>query len=127
MAPSVGGFHPENIPSIVTSLRNDGTAASFCLGTADRPLSGKECVIYAVQFPDGATWAVRVKGRGEEERGEQRAKRGEVEQVGREGKKGERGQVLYNSKNSTKTFNSASLSSGSMKNTAKCDKEIRIA
>lgn len=60
MAPSVEGFHPENIPSIVTGLRNDGTAASFCLGTADRPLSGKECVIYAVQFPDAATWAVRV-------------------------------------------------------------------
>jgi serine/threonine protein kinase len=59
MAPSVEGFHPENIPSIVTGLRNDGTAASFCLGT-DHTLSGKECVIYAVQFPDAATWAVRV-------------------------------------------------------------------
>ncbi|PMD54947.1 uncharacterized protein K444DRAFT_596730 [Hyaloscypha bicolor E] len=60
MAPFVEGFHPGNIPSIVTGLRNDGTAASFCLGTADRPLAGKECVIYAVQFPDAATWAVRI-------------------------------------------------------------------
>lgn len=60
MAPSVAGFHPENIPSTVTGLRNDGTAASFYLGTADRPLSGKQCVVYAVRFPDAATWAVRV-------------------------------------------------------------------
>jgi hypothetical protein len=60
MAPSTEGFHPENIPSIVTDLRNDGTTASFCLGTADRPLSGKQCVIYVVRFPDAATWAVRV-------------------------------------------------------------------
>jgi hypothetical protein len=60
MAPSVEGFHAENIPSVVTGLRTDGTEASFCLGTADHPLSGKQCLIYAVQFPDGATWAVRV-------------------------------------------------------------------
>lgn len=60
MAPFVEGFHLKNILSIVTSLQNDGTAASFCLDTADRPLSGKECVIYAVQFPDSATWAVCV-------------------------------------------------------------------
>ncbi|KAH0542351.1 hypothetical protein FGG08_003289 [Glutinoglossum americanum] len=60
MAPSIKGFHPENIPGIVSDLRLNGTMASFCFGTADRPLSGKQCLIYAVQFPDGATWAVRV-------------------------------------------------------------------
>jgi hypothetical protein len=48
MAPFVEAFYPENISSIVTGLWNNGTAASFCLGTADRPPSGKECVIYAV-------------------------------------------------------------------------------
>jgi len=36
----VEGFHPEKIPSVVTSLGNDGTAASFCLSTATRPLFG---------------------------------------------------------------------------------------
>jgi hypothetical protein len=65
MAPSINSiclnsFRPENIPSLVTNLRNDGSTASFCLGTADRPFSGKQCLIYTVQFPDGATWAVRV-------------------------------------------------------------------
>lgn len=54
------GFHPENILSVVTGLRSDGTAASFCLGTADHPLSGKQCFIYVVRFPDGAMWAVRI-------------------------------------------------------------------
>jgi hypothetical protein len=60
MVPSVEGFHTENIPSVVTGLRTDGTEVSFCLGTADHPLSGKQCLIYAVQFSDGATWAVCV-------------------------------------------------------------------
>jgi hypothetical protein len=60
MAPSIKDFHPENIPGIVSNLRLNGTTASFCFGTADRPLSGKQCLVYAVQFPDGATWAVRV-------------------------------------------------------------------
>ena len=33
---------------------------SLVHGTADRPFSGKQCVIYAVQYPDGSTWAVRI-------------------------------------------------------------------
>lgn len=62
MAPSINieGFHPENIPSIATALRNDGTTASFCFDSADHVLSGKQCNNYAVQFPDATTWAVRV-------------------------------------------------------------------
>lgn len=60
MAPSVNSFHPENILELVKSLRSDAATASFCFGTADRPLSGKQCFIYVVRFPTGDTWAVRV-------------------------------------------------------------------
>jgi hypothetical protein len=56
-----GGFPSrEYILSIITSLRNDGTAASLCLGTAKCTLSGEQCLLYVVRFPDGAMWAVRI-------------------------------------------------------------------
>lgn len=45
----------------VADLHGNGQAKpSLVHGTADRPFSGKQCVIYAVQYPDGTTCAVRV-------------------------------------------------------------------
>ncbi|KAI9861267.1 MAG: hypothetical protein M1813_005440 [Trichoglossum hirsutum] len=60
MASSIKGFHPENTPGILSNLRLNGTTASFCFDTADRPPESGQCLISAVRFPDGATWAVRV-------------------------------------------------------------------
>lgn len=60
MALSVKTFNSDSILNIVDSLRADGTSASFCFNTAEHPLSGKQCLIYAVKFPDDATWAVRI-------------------------------------------------------------------
>jgi hypothetical protein len=48
-----------NVLKIVNSLHNDGQA-SFRFGTAQTPLSGKQCLVYAVTFPDEITWAVRI-------------------------------------------------------------------
>jgi len=41
-------------------LRADGSTPSFRHGTATNPLSGKQCVIYALDFPNGGSWAVRI-------------------------------------------------------------------
>lgn len=60
MTPTNKIFHPENILDLVNNLRSDGAAASFCFGTAESPLSGKQCLIYVVRFPNSATWGVRV-------------------------------------------------------------------
>jgi hypothetical protein len=58
--PYVECFHLENILSAVTSLRNEGTTASSSPGTANRLLSGEQCLICVVRFLDGAVRAVRI-------------------------------------------------------------------
>ena len=57
--PYVECFHLENILTAVTSLENEGTAASSSPGTANRLLSGKLCLI-CVRFLNGAVRAVRI-------------------------------------------------------------------
>lgn len=52
-------INAENVFKIVNSLHNDGQA-SFHFGTAQTPLSGKQCLVYAVTFPHEITWAVRI-------------------------------------------------------------------
>ncbi|KAH8799692.1 kinase-like domain-containing protein [Xylogone sp. PMI_703] len=49
-----------NVLSIVNNLHPDGLSASFDLNTDIKPLSGKQCSVYAVSFPDGTKWAVRI-------------------------------------------------------------------
>lgn len=53
-------IHSDNILSIVNDLREDGGSAYFCLDTREHLLSGKQCLIYTVQLPDGITWAVPI-------------------------------------------------------------------
>ncbi|SPQ25402.1 10de04a2-fcb5-4ae7-99f3-c83f92eb1240 [Thermothielavioides terrestris] len=51
---------PEAILALASHVRNDGSSPAFCFGTEKSPLEGGEAVVYAVRFPDGVTWAVRV-------------------------------------------------------------------
>jgi hypothetical protein len=53
-------FAPEAILALASHVRNDGSSPAFCFGTEKSPLEGGEAVVYAVRFPDGVTWAVRV-------------------------------------------------------------------
>jgi aminoglycoside phosphotransferase (APT) family kinase protein len=57
---SADAISPDGVLDIVNSLRQDGMPASFCFGTQRTPLSGKQCWVYAVHFPDKVTWAVRI-------------------------------------------------------------------
>lgn len=43
-------FQPEAILAIVKALASDGTKASFLHDTGDRPFSGGQCLVYAVQL-----------------------------------------------------------------------------
>ncbi|KAK1766585.1 kinase-like domain protein [Phialemonium atrogriseum] len=43
-------FQPEAILDIVKALASDGTKASFLHDTGDRPFSGGQCLVYAVQL-----------------------------------------------------------------------------
>ncbi|KAL1845130.1 hypothetical protein VTK73DRAFT_1064 [Phialemonium thermophilum] len=51
-------FPPEAVLDIVKAVCSDGTNTFFLHGTEDRPLSGKQCLIYVVQGI--ATCAVRI-------------------------------------------------------------------
>lgn len=51
---------PRNIERLVLPLRPDGQRGSFCLGTAERPLSGKQAHIFVLSFHDTTQWAIRV-------------------------------------------------------------------
>ncbi|KAM0285964.1 hypothetical protein ACHAQH_001152 [Verticillium albo-atrum] len=47
---------------LASSLRSDGTAAQFTLGTDEKPICDGQCQIYVVNFTDDdtTTWAIRV-------------------------------------------------------------------
>ncbi|KAF5609616.1 kinase-like domain protein [Fusarium subglutinans] len=60
MGDASDGVGVEGILKVVKSLRQEGMAASFCFGTDLAPLSGKQCWVYAIGFPDQTTWAIRV-------------------------------------------------------------------
>lgn len=50
----------ETVLLIAELHHNSGAKPSFLYGTADHPFSGKQCVIYVLQYPDSSTIAVRV-------------------------------------------------------------------
>lgn len=56
-------FDTTNILKIVNLLRPDTASASFLFDTAEKPFSGGQCLIYAIGFPDGITWTVRIPAR----------------------------------------------------------------
>ncbi|KND91751.1 hypothetical protein TOPH_03792 [Tolypocladium ophioglossoides CBS 100239] len=60
MCVAIDSISPESVLGIVNSLNLDGPLASFCFGTDQTPLSGKQCWVYAVEFPNGNIWAVRI-------------------------------------------------------------------
>jgi hypothetical protein len=60
MASDLGYVIPSNIKRLVSALRPDGQQGSWCLGTAEQPLSGKQSYIFVLAFPDTTKWAIRV-------------------------------------------------------------------
>lgn len=44
----------------VARLRNDGSSGTFCFGTYEKPFRVGNGKMYAVKFPDGNIWAVRI-------------------------------------------------------------------
>jgi len=53
-------FTHADVAEVARMLRTDGSTPSFRHGTATEPLSGEQCVIYALGFPNGDNWAVRI-------------------------------------------------------------------
>src|SRR4051794_19119333 len=57
---AIAVFTHADVVKVARMLRVDGIEPSFRHGTATNPLSGKQCVIYALGFPNGDSWAVRI-------------------------------------------------------------------
>jgi hypothetical protein len=49
---------PDGVLSIVNSLGHGGM--TVCFATDKTPLSGSQCYVYVVTFPDAVTWTVRI-------------------------------------------------------------------
>ncbi len=57
---AMAAFAHADVVEVARMLSVDGSTPSFRHGTATNPLSGKQCVIYALGFPNGDSWAVRI-------------------------------------------------------------------
>ncbi|CAJ2502268.1 Uu.00g096620.m01.CDS01 [Anthostomella pinea] len=53
-------FPAPKVLAVVAPLRKDGALPSFCFGTDEKPIDVGQCQIYAVKFPNGETWAIRI-------------------------------------------------------------------
>jgi hypothetical protein len=53
-------FPSDAILHLASAVRNDGSAASFCFGTDEKPFDTGHSRVYAVKFPDNITWAIHV-------------------------------------------------------------------
>ncbi|KAK3996890.1 hypothetical protein QBC44DRAFT_316810 [Cladorrhinum sp. PSN332] len=53
-------FTHADVIEVARILHGDGSIPSFIHGTSTNPLSGKQCVIYALEFPNGDSWAIRI-------------------------------------------------------------------
>jgi hypothetical protein len=51
---------PGAILALASAVRNNGSSASFCFGTDVKPFDTGNSSVYAVNFPDGVTWAIHV-------------------------------------------------------------------
>jgi len=60
MASDLGYVTPSNLKRLVSALRPDGQEGSWCLGTDEHPLSGKQSHIFVREFSDTTQWAIRV-------------------------------------------------------------------
>ncbi|KAH8889910.1 hypothetical protein GQ53DRAFT_184200, partial [Thozetella sp. PMI_491] len=56
----MAAFTHADIAEVARMHRADGCTPSFRHGTATKPLSGKQCMIYSLGFPNGDSWAVRI-------------------------------------------------------------------
>ncbi|CAJ2505491.1 Uu.00g128850.m01.CDS01 [Anthostomella pinea] len=53
-------FPVSKVLAVAAALRKDGASPSLCFGTDEKPIDVGQCQIYAVKFPDGETWAIRI-------------------------------------------------------------------
>ncbi|KAH8878715.1 hypothetical protein GQ53DRAFT_834778 [Thozetella sp. PMI_491] len=56
----MAAFTHADVAEVARMHRADGCTPSFRHGTATKPLSGKQCMIYSLGFPNGDSWAVRI-------------------------------------------------------------------
>jgi hypothetical protein len=50
--------------ALASAVRNNGSSASFSFGTDVKPFDTGNAYVYAVNFPDGVTWAIHVPTQG---------------------------------------------------------------